>query len=243
MEEVRGSPMLVPVGPVSSATASTDPLHPNAMASQRSPNPTAPAGEGEGGTTEAGGFRGAMWGNVRRETRGDVAGGVRTHKRRHRRGQRSRYRRMHVEGDIAGDRAGNGSCREARCGGRYLRGTVAVGTHTGAGTPLKELWRMEDPGWSRKRVRRKEQGKKRVRNQEQQQETITYRPNLLHCPLLHIRDRQGLSVTCGQNRGRGGVEGRGVGVRLSLGKGLERHFPWCLFHCFSSLFLNSQITN
>ena len=48
------------------------------------------------------------------------------------------------------------------------------GTHTGAGTPSKGLQLMEGPGWSRKRVRRKEQGKKRVRNQEQQQETIMY---------------------------------------------------------------------
>lgn len=54
MEEVRGHSMLVSVGPVSSATAGTDPLQPNATASQRVPIPTAPAGVGEGGTAGQG---------------------------------------------------------------------------------------------------------------------------------------------------------------------------------------------
>lgn len=39
-----GHSTVVLVGPISSTKASTDPLHPNSMASQGSPSPTAPAG-------------------------------------------------------------------------------------------------------------------------------------------------------------------------------------------------------
>lgn len=62
------------------------------------------------------------------------------------------------------------------------------GTHTEARTSLKGLPPMEDPGWSRKQVRRKKQGRKRVRNQEQQQETTMYQSNLLCYPLPQPMD-------------------------------------------------------
>jgi len=172
VEEVRGYPRLVPVSPSSSATAGTDPLHPNTVASQRVPSLTGPAGEGEGGSAGAGGCRGGTWGNVRREKRGDMGGGRRMHKRRHRRGQRSRYSRVHVEGDFAGDRDGNGSWREAHRAGGYLGGTVAGGDphwcrDTPAGTVAHGRPRLEQE------TSEKSCGS-RVRNQEQQQETIKY---------------------------------------------------------------------
>lgn len=48
------TPLLVPFGPISSATAGTDPLHPNATSTQRVPSPTAPARVREGGTAGQG---------------------------------------------------------------------------------------------------------------------------------------------------------------------------------------------
>lgn len=130
------------------------------------------------------------WGNVRREMRGDVGEGLRMPERRHRRGQRSRYRR-------------NGTRRRKYCWEELFEGHTLYwgvpcmwGTHTGAGIPLKGLQPMEDPGWSRKRVR----------NQDCPQETIAYCPSLPYCPLRQPRDWQGLNIMCGQNRGRGDSE-------------------------------------
>lgn len=104
-----GHSTVVPVGPISSTKASTDPLHPNSMASQGSPSTTALAGVEEGGLTGAGGSRGDIQGSVTRETSGNKGEGVKMHTRGHRRGQRSRYIRMHVKGDIAVEWAGNSS--------------------------------------------------------------------------------------------------------------------------------------
>lgn len=51
-------PTAVLVYSISSTIASTDPLHPNSMASQGNPCPTAPAGIEEAGTTREGGSKG-----------------------------------------------------------------------------------------------------------------------------------------------------------------------------------------
>lgn len=79
VEEVRGSSMLASGGPVSSATAGTDPEHPNTVVRQRGSSPAALVGVGEGGTAGAGSSRVDMWGNARRETRGYMGGGVKIH--------------------------------------------------------------------------------------------------------------------------------------------------------------------
>lgn len=69
-----------------------------------------------------------------------------------------RYRRRHMEEE----RAGKGSwSQRLHVGGFPGRGLQLWGTHTGAGTLPKGLQPVDDPGWSQKWVRRKEQGKKR----------------------------------------------------------------------------------
>lgn len=71
----------------------TNSLHPNAAASQRGPDPPAPAGLGEGQSTGAWDPGRDTWGHKREETSCDTAGDIRVLKVRHRKRHSSRYRR------------------------------------------------------------------------------------------------------------------------------------------------------
>lgn len=68
----------------------------------------------------------------------------------------------------------------------------------------KGLQHVDDLGWRRgEQAKRKEQRKKTVRNKKQQQEDITYQPNLLSCLSPHPRGLQGGSVMGVQSKRRG----------------------------------------
>lgn len=128
-----------------------------------------------------------------------------------------------MEGNIAEDRARNSSWREAHCAGGYPGRTVAVGNpHWSRDTP-KGTAAHEGPGLQQK-SKKEGGGEEKSKRSETAARNITYQPKLLHCPFPHSRDWQGLSVMCGQNRGRGDSEEK-CRHEAESGEGAGKGFP------------------